>query len=136
MELRFRKINISNILLIIAIILFGVSITMYALLYGNYGAFNIYSASTAVEVKAVVESELEEAETDNIITNAVTNVVHRIYKVTTSSKVISIFSNAVISNSLYFQPILFIILMLLCSNLFIPLPDDWTLLNQKVRLND
>lgn len=135
MEHRCRKINISNFIFIIAIILFCVSIT-YAFLYSNYGAFNICSVSTAAEVKAVVECELEEADTNHVITDTVTHVVHQIFKVTSSSKLIKLLSNAVISNNVYLQPILFVILVILCSNLFISLPDEWTLLGQKVRLND
>ncbi|MHB8131729.1 MAG: hypothetical protein ACYDEX_22355 [Mobilitalea sp.] len=136
MELRCRKINILNIIFIIAIILFGVSFTMYALLNGNYDEFNICSVSTATEVKAVVECEINEADTNHLITDTVTHVVHQIYKVASSSKVLKLLSNAVISNNFYLQPILFIILIIFCSNLFISLPDDWTLLGQKVRLND
>lgn len=136
MELRCRKINISNIVFVIAILLFGVSITMYALLYGNYGAFNICSVSTAAEVKAVVGCEIDEADTNHVITETVTHVIHQLYKAGSSSKVIKLLSYAVISNNFYLQPILFVILIILCSNLFISLPDDWTLLGQKVRLND
>lgn len=136
MELRCRKINILNVLFIIVLLLFGVSINMYALFYGNYSAFNIYSGSTVAEVKAVVECEKDETDTNHVIINSVTHVVHQIYKVASGSKVIILLSNAVISNNINIQPILFVILMILCSNLFMFLPDDWTLMGQKVRLND
>lgn len=136
MELKCRKTSKSNILLIIAIILYTVSISMYALLNSNYSAFNIYNVSTPAEVKSVVECEFKDVVTDSMIDDIINNIANQIYKAVSKSKIISILSSADILVSIYFQTILFVIVMIFCSNLFIFLPDDWTLLNQKVRLND
>jgi len=137
MELISRKKNISKFLAIFIIILFALSISMNIIFYGSYSDYNIYGETAANKVKAITELEVGEEEAgNNISVNTSSNKIFIRNVTDSTNKVISILERVFIPNNIGFLTLLFVIFIIFYPFLFIFLPDDLTLVNQKVRLND
>jgi hypothetical protein len=108
---------------------------MHAFLYGNSGVNNIIDSLNTFEVKTVAEHVLGD-EDNNIAFYLSKEVNYKVDKFEATPKVIPTFKSVVLLHNLYFLTFLIVVFIFFYTILFNSLPDDWTLLNQKVRLND
>jgi len=136
MESNSRKKSITNIINISIIMLLTTLITMHALLYGNCEDLNLYDKTITYEVKAGTELAIEKANDYFISANTSKSDMFEINKADNAKKIPSIIAYAAIPNSICFNTILLVIFIIFCLTSFKFLPDDWTLINQKVRLDD
>jgi len=137
MKLISRMKNTSKFLAIFIIILFALSISMNIIFYGSYSDNNLYEDTAANKVKTITEPPVGEDVADNMISfNTSSNATFTRNVTDSTNKVISIFKRVYIPNNIDFLVLLFVIFIIFYSFLFIFLPNDLTLVNQKVRLND
>jgi hypothetical protein len=137
MELNCRKKAISYVMNISIIIILAMFITMHAFFYGSSDILNLHDETTAYEGMEITELEADEVETDNIISASTLKYgISKGNSADTTEKTTSIITYASYPSSIAFNTILIIAFIIFCLSLFKILPDDWTLINQKVRLDD
>ena len=137
MKLTCKKKNLLNIKLAFIIMLLAICMSMNILLLGKADVYYSYEKITDYEVKSVAQSEPVEGDPGHIsIDNTSYLQKPSPNKGTFTKKALSIFIDAALSNSTCLNIIFVIFCIILNLSLFISLPDDWTLINQKVRLDD
>ena len=128
MKISDKKNYLSHILFFFIILLFAASLTMNVLFCSNYNLYELLDKPTVIESMAISE---------NIVTNENDDDT-TYFKASFLNKNNSHTEMITAAVPKGFGPHLFLIIVLLFyfSALFILLPDEWTLINQKVRLDD
>ena len=128
MKISNKKNYLSHILISFIIFLFAASLTMNVLFCSNYNLYELLDKPTVIESMAISE---------NIVTNENDDDT-TYFKASFLNKNNSHTEMITAAVPKGFGPHLFLIIVLLFyfSALFILLPDEWTLINQKVRLDD
>lgn len=136
MKINNKKIYLSHVLFFFIMILFAATLTMNALFCSKYSFYELLDKTTVIETWAISENIVFNEEGDdttpfkasflsknNSHTETITKNICPIPMIAATPK--------------GFGPLLFLIIVLFYfSSLFILLPDEWTLINQKVRLDD
>lgn len=123
-----------NLNRIIFLLLFAASITMSLIIYGERDAFSVHAIDHTFQYQAITSNELPE---DNEIYNN-TLIIPSISKNDKSGILYKTCYNlllaAIIGSLYFFEFLLFVIIIYFIT--FQKLPNDWTLINLKIRLND
>ncbi len=128
MEINNKKNHLFRILIFFIMLLFAMGLTMNVLFCSNYNLYELLAKPTVIETMAISESIVTSEDGDDT-THFKASFLN---KNNSHTEMIT----AAVPNG--FGPLLFLIIVLLFyfSALFILLPDEWTLINQKVRLDD
>ncbi len=128
MEINNKKNHLFRILIFFIMLLFAMGLTMNVLFCSNYNLYELLAKPTVIETMAISESIVTSEDGDDT-THFKASFLN---KNNSHTEMIT----AAVPNG--FGPLLILIIVLLFyfSALFILLPDEWTLINQKVRLDD
>ena len=128
MEINNKKYNLSYIRAFFIMLLFAICLTVNVLFWSTYNFYELLDKTAVTETWANSESIAANEGSDN------TTCVKASFLNKNNSHTEMI--TAAVPKG--FGPHLFLIIVLLFyfSALFILLPDEWTLINQKVRLDD
>lgn len=110
LEINNKKIYLSQILIFFIMLLFAASLTMNVLFCSNYNLYKLIDKTTVTETWAISERIVSSEDDDDTTCSYPKRV-----------------------QSAFF---LIIVFLYFFSTLFRLLPDEWTLINQKVRLDD
>jgi hypothetical protein len=126
----------SNRIYAVLIILFTVCITLNAILFLDYGRYHYSNSNSEPMNKTINVCMVERGETSyfsdrSFEIKAIIPGFTDIYE-----KVCSLFADADILGGWYLQAVLFLILLIIFLSLSVSLPDDFTLINRKIRLNN
>ena len=128
MGINNKKNHLFRILIFFIMLLFVMGLTMNVLFCSNYNLYELLDKPTVIETMAISE---------NIVTNENDDDTTH-FKASFFNK--NNYNAEMITAAVPkgFGPLLFLIIVFLFyfSALFILLPDEWTLINQKVRLDD
>lgn len=137
MERNKKKNHLSRILIFFIMLLFAMGLTMNVLFCSNYNLYKLLDKTTVIETLAISESIVSNEDGDDTthfkVSFSSKNNSHT-ETITKNKSPISII--AAIPKGFSLLLILIIIFLFYFSTLFILLPDEWTLINQKVRLDD
>lgn len=137
MKLNNKKFYLSHILIFFIMLLFATGLTMNVFFCGNYNLYELFDHATVIETRAISENVVSnENDDDTPHFKAFLLSVNKSHTETITKNLWPRPIIAAIPQS--FRLFLFIMLVFLYffSTLFRLLPDDWTLINQKVRLDD
>ncbi len=128
MEINNKKNHLFRILIFFIMLLFAMGLTMNVLFCSNYNLYELLAKPTVIETMAISESIVTSEDGDDT-THFKASFLN---KNNSHTEMIT----AAVPNG--FGPLLILIIVFLFyfSALFILLPDEWTLINQKVRLDD
>lgn len=128
MEINNKKNHLFRILIFFIMLLFTMGLTVNVLFCSNYNLYELLAKPTVIETMAISESIVTSEDGDDT-THFKASFLN---KNNSHTEMIT----AAVPNG--FGPLLILIIVLLFyfSALFILLPDEWTLINQKVRLDD
>lgn len=128
MEINNKKNHLFRILIFFIMILFAMGLTMNVLFCSNYNLYELLAKPAVIESMAISEGIVTSEDGDD--------TTH--FKASFLNKNNSHTEMITAAVPKGFGPLLFLIIVFLFyfSALFILLPDEWTLINQKVRLND
>ena len=128
MEINNKKNHLFRILIFFIMLLFAMGLTVNVLFCSNYNLYELLAKPTVIETMAISESIVTSEDGDD--------TTH--FKASFLNKNNSHTEMITAAVPKGFGPHLFLIIVLLFyfSALFILLPDEWTLFNQKVRLDD
>ena len=128
MGINNKKNHLFRILIFFIMLLFVMGLTMNVLFCSNYNLYELLAKPTVIETMAISESIVTSEDGDDT-THFKASFLN---KNNSHTEMIT----AAVPNG--FGPLLILIIVLLFyfSALFILLPDEWTLINQKVRLDD
>ena len=119
MDIHIKKQHLSRILIFFMILLFAASLTMNVLFCSNYSPYPL-DKTTVIETWTISENIVSNENGDD----STTKNIHPISMIAAIPKEFSLLLFLIIFFRFYF------------STSFIILPDEWTLINRKVRLND
>lgn len=136
MEINNSKNRLSRIIALFVILLFTMCLTMNGLLGGNYNLYEPLDKTTVIETWTISESIAANQDSDNATdyqslflnnnnshTETITKNICPISIIATIPKGFSLF------------PFLIIVYLFIFLTLFILLPNSWTLIDQKIRLD-
>ena len=128
MEINNKKNHLFRILIFFIMLLFAMGLTVNVLFCSNYNLYELLAKPTVIETMAISESIVTSEDGDDT-THFKASFLN---KNNSHTEMIT----AAVPNG--FGPLLILIIVFLFyfSALFILLPDEWTLINQKVRLDD
>ena len=128
MEINNKKNHLFRILIFFIMLLFAMGLTVNVLFCSNYNLYELLAKPTVIETMAISESIVTSEDGDD--------TTH--FKASFLNKNNSHTEMITAAVPKGFGPLLFLIIVFLFyfSALFILLPDEWTLINQKVRLDD
>ena len=136
MVVKNKKNHLSRIIVSFIMLLFAMCLTMNVLFYNSYNLYELLGKTTVIETRANSESIVADEDSHN------TTLVQASFLDKTNSnnetitKNISlIFMAADIPIGISLLLFLVIVSLFFYLTFFILLPDGWTLMNQKVRLN-
>lgn len=137
MKINNKKNYLSHILIFFIMLLFAASLTMNVFFCSNYNLYKLIDETTLTETEVISEDIISNEDCDdtahlnasffsenNSHTKTITNNISPIPIITAIPKGFSILLFLIITFLYFF------------SALFRLLPDKWTLINQKVRLDD
>lgn len=137
MEINNKKNQLSRILIFFIMLLFAMGLTMSVLFCSNYNLYELLDKTTAIETWAISESIVSNDDGDD------TALYNASFLSENNSHTASITKNrcpipviAAIPKDFSLRLFLTIVFLYFFSALFRLLPDEWTLINQKVRLDD
>lgn len=128
MKLNPKKIHLSHILIFFIMLLLAMGLTMNVFFCGNYNLYELFDHATVIETQAVSKNVVPNRNDDD----------------TTHLKASLLSGNnscpkpiiAVVPQSFNLFLFITIVFLYFFSTLFRLLPDEWTLIRQKVRLDD
>ena len=128
MGINNKKNHLFRILIFFIMLLFVMGLTMNVLFCSNYNHYELIDKTTVTEAWAISEN-IVSSEGDDDTTHFKASFLNK------NNSHAEMITAAVPKG---FGPLLFLIIVFLFyfSALFILLPDEWTLINQKVRLDD
>lgn len=131
-----RKNRLSCIIAFFTMLLFTMCLTMNVLLGGNYTLYETLDKTTVIEAWTISENIAAHQDSDNTTyfkSLFLNNDDSHTETITKNISPISLIS--AIPKGFRLFPFLLIVSIFIFSNLFILLPDNWTLINQKIRLD-
>ena len=137
MEKNIKKNHLSCISVFFILLLFAVCITVNALFCSAYNLYEVLDKTTVFETWAASESIIVN-EDSNHTTGFKDSLLDqkKSYNETITKNKCSILTIAAIPKATGLLLFLIIVFLFFYLTLFILLPDKWTLINQKVRLDD
>lgn len=120
MEVNIKKHHLSRILIFFIILLFAVSLTMNVLFCSNYNPYYPLDKTTVIETWTISENIVSNENGDD----STTKNIYPVSMIAAIPKEFSLLLFLIIFFRFYF------------STSFIILPDEWTLINRKIRLDD
>lgn len=137
MEMNHKKNHLFRIRIAFIMLLFAMCLTMNVFFGSSYHLHELSDESVRIETWEITESIAASGDGDNT-TNFKTSFLplnHSSHE-TTTKNICTIHMPAAIPNGIFLPLFLIIVFLLFFRTLFILLPDDRTLMNQKVRLNN
>lgn len=137
MELNKNKNYLSHILIFFVILFFAASLTMNVFFCSNYNFYELINKTTVTETWAISESIVSNEDGDDTTHfKASFFSENNSHNKTIIKNICSISIIAVIPKGFSLLLFLIIVFLYFFSTLYRLLPDEWTLINQKVRLDD
>lgn len=137
MEINNKKNQLSRILIFFIMLLFAMGLTMNVLFCSNYNLYELLDKTTAIETWAISESIVSNDDCDDTtLYNASFLSENNSHAASVTKNRCSIPVIAAIPKDFILRLFLTIVFLYFFSALFRLLPDEWTLINQKVRLDD
>lgn len=137
MGINNKKNQLSRISVYIIMLLFAMCISMNVLFCGNYNPYELLNKSTANEMWTTSESIVVDEDVDKTADFKTSRLnKNNSYDETQTKNVLSIFVIAAIPQGISLLLYLTIVFLFIIATFFILLPDGWTLINQKVRLDN
>lgn len=136
MEINNSKNRLSRIIAFFVILLFTMCLTMNGLLGGNYNLYEPLDKTTVIETWTISESIAANQDSDNetyyksLFLNNNNSHTETITKNTCPISII-----AAIPKGFSLFPFLIIVYLFIFLTLFSLLPNNWTLIDQKIRLD-
>lgn len=135
MEMNNKKNYLSHILIFSIMLLFAASLTMNVLFCNDYNHYKLIDKTTVTETWEISESIVSnEDDTTHFKTSFLSE--HNSHTEIITKNICPIPIAAVIPKGLSLLLFLTIVFLYFFSALFRLLPDEWTLIGQKVRLDD
>lgn len=137
MEINNKKKRLSHIIVFFSMLLFAVCLTVNVLFCSTYHLYELLDKTTVIETWKVSKSIAANEDGDNtfFFKSPFLNNNHP-YDETITNKIFPIFMAAAIPKGISLLLFLIAAFLFLFLTLFILLPDRWTLINQKVRLDN
>ena len=137
MEINNKKNYLSRIRVYFIMFLFAMCSTLNVLFCSAYNLSELLDKTTVIETWAISESFVANEDSDNN-TYVKTSFLNKSnpYNQTITKNISSILMVAAIPRGNSLLLFLIIVLLFFFLTLFILLPDRWTLINQKVRLDN
>lgn len=137
MKLNNKKIHLFHILIFFIMLLFAMGLTMNVFFCGNYNLYELFDHATVIETRAISENVISNENDDDTTHFKASLLSGNNFHVETITEnpcpkpIIAVIPQR-------FNLFLFIIIVFLYFflTLFRLLPDEWTLIRQKVRLDD
>lgn len=136
MKINNSKNRLSHIIAFFVMVLFTMCLTMNVLLGGNYNLYESLDNTTVIETWTISESVAANQDSDNtthfrpLFLNNKDSHTETIRKSICPISII-----AAIPKGFSLFPFLLIVFLFIFLTLFILLPNSWTLINQKIRLD-
>ncbi len=137
MEIKNKKNHLSRIRVSFIMLLLAMCLTMNVLFCGTLNLYEFLDKTTVIETWGISESIADNEDSDNTsyVKASLLNKSNS-YKETITKNINSIFMITAIPKGISLLFFLIIVFLLFFLTLFILLPDGWTLINQKVRLDN
>lgn len=137
MEINNQKNHLSRIRVYFIMFLFAMCSTMNVLFCSAYNLYELLDKTTVIETWAISESFVANEDSDNT-TYVKASFLNKStpYNQTITKNISSILMIADIPRGISLLLFLIIVFLFFLLTLFILLPDRWTLINQKVRLDN
>ena len=134
MEINIKKNHLSRIRAYSIMILFAMCLTMNVFFYSTYNLYELLDKTIVIDTGAISESIVINEDSDNnaFVNASLLNKNNSNYE-TITKNISSILMIEAIPKGI---SLFFFLLQLFFLSLFILLPDGWTLINQKVRLDN
>lgn len=134
---RNKKNHLSRIRVYFIMLLFAICFTMNVFFCSNYNLYESLDGAAVIETWAISESIVINKDSDNT-TYGKSSFFNKnnSNNETIAKNIGSLFMIAAIPKGISLLLILIIVFLFFYLTLFILLPDGWTLINQKVRLDN
>lgn len=134
---RNKNYHLSRIRVYFIMLLFAICFTMNVFFCSNYNLYESLDGAAVIETWAISESIVINKDSDNT-TNVKASFLNKINSnnETIVKNIGSLFMIAAIPKGISLLLFLIIVFLFFYLTLFILLPDGWTLINQKVRLDN
>lgn len=134
---RNKNYHLSRIRIYFIMLLFAICFTMNVFFCSNYNLYESLNGATVIETWAISESIIINKDSVNT-TNVKASFLNKINSnnETIAKNIGSLFMIAAIPKGISLLLFLIIVFLFFYLTLFILLPDGWTLINQKVRLDN
>ncbi|WP_294150129.1 hypothetical protein [uncultured Clostridium sp.] len=137
MEIINKKNHLSRILIFFIMLLFAMGLTMNVLFCNNYSLYELLDKTVVIETWTISESMVSNEDGDNTSHFKASFLSkNNSHTETITQNICPIPIIAAIPKGFSLLLFLIIVFLFYFSTLFILLPDEWTLINQKVRLDD
>lgn len=129
MRINNKENHLSRIRISCIMLLFAMCLTIHVLFYSNYNLYELLDKTAVTETRAISESTVANGNGDNTAkNNSDTGTI--------TKNLCPILMIAAIPKGFSLSFFLIIVFLFSFLALFILLPDKWTLINQKVRLDN
>lgn len=137
MEINNKKNYLSHIFIFFILFLFAASLTMNGLFCSNSYLYELTAKTTEANMWAISENLLTSEDSDDTAHFKASFLTQDNSPTETITKNVCLISMiAAIPKGFSLLPFLILVFLHFFSTLFRLLPDEWTLVNQKVRLDD
>ena len=135
MEINNKKNHLFRSLIFFIMLLFVMGLTMNVLFCSNYNLYELLDNTAAIETQVISESIMTNEDGDNTAClNTLFLNKNKSDNNTIAKSISPILITAAVPKVISLS--FFLIIVFLFLPLFILLPDDWTLVDQKVRLDN
>lgn len=137
MEINNKKNHLARIRFTFIMLLFAMCVTMNVFFFSNYNLYELLNRTTIFETWTISESVIDNDDGNNATFFTTSFFIKNNYSNNTiTKKVCSIFMAAAIPDGIGLLLYLIIVFLFFFLTLFILLPDGWTLVNRRVRLDN
>lgn len=137
MGINNNKNHLSRIRVSFSMLLFAMCITVNVLFLSTYNIYELPDKTSVIESWAISESNVANKDSDNTTYFKASFLnKNNSYNETITKNVCSIFMIAAIPKGISLLLFLIIVFLFFFLTIFKLLPDRWTLVNQKVRLDN
>ncbi|MDD3339912.1 MAG: hypothetical protein PHS82_13775 [Lachnospiraceae bacterium] len=137
MGINNKKNHLSHISVYIIMLLFTMCVTMGVFFCCNYNPYDLLNKTTANETWTTSESVIVNGDVDKTTDFRISLLnKNNSYDENQTKNVLSILLIAVIPQGIGLLLYLAIVFLFILATFFILLPDGWSLINQKVRLDN
>ncbi|MDO4273406.1 MAG: hypothetical protein Q4D16_07050 [Eubacteriales bacterium] len=137
MELNSKKNHLSRVMVSLGMLLFAMCLTMNVFFCGSYNCTELFDETSVSETWSISESIVAGGDGDNsaCFVDSFLNK-SKSFNDAENKNICSTPIIAAISEGISQLPFLIVVFLFLFLILFILLPDGWTLINHKVRLDN